>query len=271
MESKAIPCNAWSTRMTVTEHRRGFTLLEQLLVVGMFALISTVLFVILHQGFGQLRALSSRSDAQNQLNRAAYWLKKDLERANPDQIGVKRVSSSTGAGDVIWFLSAEDPTVADFDERFRRNQGTARPQWQCHVIYYLIRPSDYAAVSNGGSASIDTDPRADYYAAHKFLIRKVVDRPGQEVLMTDGEIDAYTTAPANHDLSALLSEPGVQSCKVVADHMLSMEASLSERMLTLDLYAVQVAEAQRKVALGAVSLKDSPFTQHQLLRLILKN
>lgn len=241
------------------------------MVVALFTVASVLIFGTLSEGFRKWRTMDSRSDTQRRMARAWHALRRDLERANPAEIRTKRVTTAAGNGDVIWFLSAEDSEEPNVDERFKRDTSSGAPEWQRHIIYYLIRPANYGKVSNGGSAAIDSDPRNDYIAAHKFLIRKVVDRPGDEKLMSTAEIDSYTTAPNAYDMSGLLSEPGVKSCKLIADRLLSFEATVIDRTVQLDLRGVHVGQAQSKVAVGVVNLKSSPYTHHEQLRILMRN
>jgi prepilin-type N-terminal cleavage/methylation domain-containing protein len=247
--------------------RRAFSLPELMLVLVLFGLASSLIFHLLHDGFRKFRAINSRHDTQARMSKALSRLQRDLEKADPDQIRMKRVSAA-GNGDVIWFLSADDPNENNPDLRFKRDPATGLPRWQRHILYYLIRPGNYAKVSNGGSAGIDPDPRGDYYAPYKFLIRKVIDRPtNPERLMTPAEIDALTTAPADHNLGA---EPGVERSQLVAEGLLSLEFTRYDRTLEIDLRAVHLERANAALAVGGVSLKSGPYTEHQRLRVVLK-
>lgn len=253
-----------------SSRRRAFSLPELLLVMTLFSLASALVFHLLNDGFRKFRAISSRHDTQQRMSKALAWLQRDLEKADPDQIRMKRVNSP-GNGDVIWFLSADDPGQNNPDLRFIRDPATGLPRWQRHIVYYLIRPSNYAKVSQGLNPGLDSDPRGDYFAPHKFLIRKVVNRPpNPEKLMTPAEVDALVTAPADHNLSALASEPGVESCKLTADGLLSLEFTRYDRTLEIDLRAVHLERARAALPIGGVSLKSSPYTENQRLRVVLK-
>lgn len=250
--------------------RRAFSLPEMMLVLTLFSLASTLIFHLLNDGFRKFRAVNSKNDTQQRMSKALSWLQRDLEKADSDQIGCKRISAA-GNGDVLWFLSAEDPTQTNPDLRFIRDPASGMPRWQRHIVYYLIRPSNYSKVSGGYGAAVDPDLRGDYFAPHKFLIRKIVNRPGDpETLMTAAQVDAYVTAPADQNLAGLSSEPQVESCKLVADGLLSLEATRYDRTLEVDLRAVQLERANAALATGGVSLKTSPYTENQKLRVVLK-
>lgn len=257
--------------MTNSKRVKAFSLVEMMLVVSLFSIASLLIFATLNRGFTQWRLLSGQNSVQSRLSKAWSWLQRDLEKASADHIGIKRVSAA-GNGDVVWFLSAEDPGDPDPSTRFRRNPATGEALWQRHIIYYLIRPGSYEQVSNLPAAAIDPDARNDYFATHKMLIRKVVDRPGNpETLMSAGDVDAYTTAPNGFDRSGFASEPGLVSSRIVADKLLSFEAVLTDRTLDVQLRAVNVDRARSKVAVGSTSLKFSPFTVHGQLKLVLNN
>ncbi len=233
------------------------------MVLGLFGLAAALVFNLLHQGFRQFRALNSRHDSQQRLSRAMSALQHDLEKADPDQIGIKRVAAP-GNGDVVWFLSAEDPTQTNTDMRYERDPASGWPRWRRHIVYYLVRPS------NVGGA-LDPNPRNDYFSPQKVLIRKLVDRPGDpETLMTSTQVDGLVTIPADRSLASLAGEPGVEACRLVADGLLSFEATRYDKTVEIDLRSVQLERAQSAVAVGSISLKDSPYTETQRLRMVMK-
>ena len=204
------------------------------MVLGLFGLAAALVFNLLHQGFRQFRALNSRHDSQQRLSRAMSALQHDLEKADPDQIGIKR-----------------DPA-------------SGWPRWRRHIVYYLVRPS------NVGGA-LDPNPRNDYFSPQKVLIRKLVDRPGDpETLMTSTQVDGLVTIPADRSLASLAGEPGVEACRLVADGLLSFEATRYDKTVEIDLRSVQLERAQSAVAVGSISLKDSPYTETQRLRMVMK-
>lgn len=251
--------------------QRGLSLPELLLVLALFSVVSLLLFSLLNDGFRRWRTANARFDVQNRLMKSMNWLRQDLEKASATQIGHKRVSNGAGHGDALWFLSAEDPSVADPQLRFVRDSSTGAPRWQRQILYYLARPTNYAACSGGILAAVDPDPRNDYFAPHKFLLRKVINTSADpETRSTAGGIDAFVTFPVDYNLSTLASETSVEACRLIADRMLSFEVSLLDRTIELDLRAVYLQPAEKELAVGSVSLKDTKFTVHQKLRVVLK-
>ncbi|MBX3171220.1 MAG: prepilin-type N-terminal cleavage/methylation domain-containing protein [Candidatus Eremiobacteraeota bacterium] len=250
--------------------KRAFSLPELLLVLTLFSLASALIFHLLHDGFRKFRAIHSKNDTQQKMSKALSWMQRDLEKADSDQIGMKRIGTP-GNGDVIWFLSADDPTQGNPELRYVRDPASGMPRWQRHIIYYLIRPAHYSKISGGYNAAIDPDPRGDYFAPHKFLIRKVVNRSEHpEKLMTSYQVDAFVTAPADRDISALAAEAQVENCKLVADNLLSLEGTRYDRTLEIDLRAVHIERANATLPMGGISLKVSPYTENQRLRVVLK-
>ena len=257
--------------MRMKTSKRAFSVVEMLMVLGLFALVSALIFQMLNDGFRKFRALNSRYDTQQRLNKSLATMQRDLEKADSTQIGMKRISTSAGNGDAIWFLSADDPTQSNPDMRFMRDPASGMPNWQRHILYYLIRPTNYAKVSGGYNVPVDPAPRNDYYAPHKLLIRKVIDRPSTpEKLMTPAEIDVFTTAPADLNVSSLAGEAQVESCKLVSDGLLSLEATRYDHTLELDLRAVHIERANAALKIGSVSLKTTPYTETQRLRVVMK-
>ena len=250
--------------------KKAFTLTELMLVLGLFGLMISLVFTILNQGFGRWRETNAKFDAEQKLSKALSWLQRDLEEADPDQVGTARVGVA-GNGDAVWFLSAVDPNQTNRDLRFIRDPATGLPVAQRNVLYYLIRPSDYSQVSGGLSAGIDGDPRNDYLAAHKLLIRKVINRPGApEKLLSASEAATFMTAPVTANVNSLAGEAQVESCRLVADRLLSFEADRSDTTIDLTLRAVHIERAQKALSLGSVSLKESPYTEVGRLRVVMK-
>lgn len=259
-----------------TSRRRGLTLMETAVSLGVFSMLVVLLFFLLRDSTRAWNSVESRYDAQKALAQVEFWLKSDLQRADIAQIGEKRVSSAPGNGDVVWFLSAIDPTIADPDLQFQRDPATGSPNWQRHVIYYLVRPNDYSRISNGFSPAVDPNLNADYYAPHKVLIRKVVDLPASpETLMNTAQVDTYTTAPDGYDVSGFAAtEPGLVETKIVATGLLSFEVEVLPNAagtggsVSIDTYAVRFREAEKVMAIGNTSLQSSPYTILQRSRIV---
>ena len=255
--------------------RRGVTLVELMVALGIFGLLTVLLFTLFQRGTTAVALANAKHQAQLSLNKTPFWLERDLAETRPSQLNHKRVGSP-GNGDALWFLSANDPTVTDLDTRYQREESTGTPIPQANILYYLIRPGNYSKVSNGMTPGIDPDPLNDFYAPHKFLIRKIIDRtPGDpdtpELLLTSAEVDSYLTAPDDYNLASLGSEGNVEEVRIIADKMLSFEVSLDQTVLRVNSSALKIDEARKSIPqLGNVSLRNHPLTTHRQARFILR-
>ncbi len=245
--------------------------METVVTLSIFSLIMALVVAVMVKGFSALSQANARHDAESSLAKAYYWMKRDLEMASSKALERKRVALP-GGGDAIWFLSAVDPEDQNPDSSFARQPDGGAPLWRRQVLYYLARPGDYATVSNGLSPAVDPDPNADYYAPHKFLIRKVLDLPGEpESLLNGSGIDSYITTPVDYRLSPFSSETNVIDYKLVADRLLGLESRVVDNSIEVDLSAFRVGEAGKSMRLGQVSLKDHPGRLVRRFRVMLRN
>lgn len=260
-------------KMSNTRRRRGATLIEVMMTVTLFSLVSMVLYASLHQGTSALRTLNAQTDAQKTLRVADYWLTLDLQQASQTQIARKRISTSAGNGDVIWFLSAVDPTVQGPNAHtVVRDPNAAAPLWQRNVIYYCIRSSDHNT-AEGQVCGTDPNPLGDAYCPHKFLIRKVVKMPGTpQTLLTAAQVDAYTTKPNGFDTTVFAGEPNLESTKIISNHVLWFSSTQpSAEIFTVDTKSVRLAEAKRLLSIGSIDLSSNRFTLNHVVTFPLMN
>ncbi len=249
----------------------GMTLAETLVSVSIFGLILLLVFAILGKGFSAVSLANARRDADHSLVKAHFWLKRDLALASADHIKSKRVSIP-GGGDAVWFLNANDPNEDDKDRKFKHNPSTGVPLWQTNVLYYLVRPSRYSEVSGGFNPALDPDTTGDFFAPHKFLIRKEINTPSDPETLLDGaNIDNYITVPLNYTLSPFQGEKDVLDYKLVADKMLSFNVSIKDRSVEVNTSAVRLHEAGRSLSIGSTSLKNHPQTLARRARFLLRN
>ncbi|MBI3929167.1 MAG: hypothetical protein HY319_26720 [Armatimonadetes bacterium] len=245
-----------------TSNRSGTTLLEMVVSLGIFAVIGMLLFVIMNQSLNSYVALDNRQDAQRRLRVPERDLLEHIKRTGASRLQYKRISTTAGQGDVVWFLSAIDPA----DGTFRRD-AAGIPEWQRTEIYYLVRPSNHDAMV-GYSCGTDPDPAGDGYCPHKFLVWKRVDRPGApEPMMDATEIDEYTTAPDGYDTNSFTGETGLEDARILSDGMLWFQVRPQPPFLDFDLRVVRVREAEKSVPVGATSLLTSTFTVQHVLRM----
>ncbi len=245
--------------------------MELMVTTLVFTFFIGLLFLLFDRGSRAVVSANARQQAELSLNKAHFLLQRDLQHADPAHLRHKRVPLP-GNGDAIWFLSAEDPHESDPDKRFVRSAENGAPVFQSQILYYLIRPSNYSEVSGGMPAAVDPDPNSDFFAPHKFLVRKVIEVPGKsQKLLTDMQIDDYITPPTDYSLSPFKTEPNVVDFRLVSDKLLSFEALLDQSVLEVRTSALRIDEARKSVPVGNLSLRDHPLTVHRTVRYELRN
>lgn len=231
------------------------------------------LFYALTSGTDAWKRIDAQYDTQRSLRTAETALLADLKETNATQLRFKRITSPAGNGDVLWFLSAKDPTVSGPNvQKFVRDPA-AMPVWQRTIIYYLIRPSNHDAMA-GFSCGVDGNAAGDAFCPHKFLVRKVVNGAANpETLMSAGAVDAYVTPPAGFDTSSFASEAGLEDAKIVSDRLMGFRVTrpAGSRMVTIDLSGVRLREARNKIQLGTSDLSNSQFTVYHQLKVLPQN
>lgn len=254
--------------------------MEMMVALALFGVLSIVLFLAVAQTTQVWSKVSSEQSAQFQLRRASAELQREVCMASlgeSGQIGVNSVHHpGSFDGDAFWFLS---PKPAAVGQPLLKVGG--RPFWQCNVLYYMIVPDrvqEIAATAPMGG--VDADGYEDR-CAYKVLIRKVIDtgtptdpadESTEEALLADPV--RYLTAPQKYDVSAMASEPGVLSVKIVAKELLTFRASTGGAYpgeVAFDLRAVAIEDASKSSGFGQRSLSDGPFTLRNLVSVPAKN
>jgi hypothetical protein len=206
--------------------------------------------------------VSGTSTFQLELRKAQRALHDELSRGAFSEIRTRRTPASLAGGgfdgDAVWMLSARDPVTGQF---MRKTDGT--PFWQRNVIFYPAVPLNDPCP--GGADADGYDDRCP----HKVLVEKVVDRnpatvPGdessEETLLTPAEVVAHLTRP---------NGSSVQGGSLRAQGLLTCRLQLAPRPeypreVRVDLRAVSVVEARKKVALGTAPLGSGPYTTQNL-------
>lgn len=257
---------------TLALNRRGVTIPELLVTISLFTILMAALFFLFHKGLRAVRTANAQQQAQISLNKAHFWLERDLQQADPQHLQHKRVASPAGNGDAVWFLSPEDPRQTDPDLRYGYGGENGAPVFQTQILYYLIRPVNYQEVSGGLPAAVDPDPNSDFYAPHKFLIRKVIDTPADpETLLSPSAIDDFITPPLDYTLSPFAGESSVIDYRLVSDKLLSFEVLADQRVVQVRTSALKIEEARRRISIGNRSLKDDPLTVFRETVYVLRN
>ena len=66
--------------------QKGFTLLELIIVIALTGIISTAAAMSIHQIFTGTAFSNDQNTAINQVRNAAYWISRDAQMAQPDEI-----------------------------------------------------------------------------------------------------------------------------------------------------------------------------------------
>jgi type II secretory pathway pseudopilin PulG len=254
---------------------RGFSVGELMVSIGVFSLLSVVLFGTMRFGISSWRAIDSRHEATNALYKAQISLKRDLQAADTDFMDVAQVGG--GSGDAIWFLSATDPDADPKVDRKFVFDDAGDPVWQRNIIYYLVRPGSHNDVSNGTTCNTGGNPDGDSTCPHKFLIRKVVNGPDGaegEILIPASDIGAYLTVPSGYSFSAMTGEANLEDVRLITDDMLWFNVvnfTPGDPLLEIEMAAVRVQEAHKNIAVGQASMLGTRFTQGQTMFLEPRN
>lgn len=241
--------------------RQGFTVIEMMATLGLFTLMSLMLFHIMNKSLDTWRRVESERDAHTQLQKAEAVLSQ-IEEGKRGLINRQWVGA--GNGDAVWFLSSRDLTTGDPVE-----DGDGLLTWQTNVLYYLIRPNGHAALADGINCTVDgVTAQGDTHCPHKVLIRKVIDsQPNaavNEPLLTD--VSTYLTAPTGYDVSTMadVGNPEVVEARIMAVRMLWFRVTPGTPFVQVDLAATRIDEARRKMSIGSINLLTQPYTtMHQ--------
>lgn len=233
--------------------KKAFTILEVTLACAIFSVLTVVLTLVLRQVSEIWRKTNAKDDAVRQLLRVRSNLLRDLANSSrkAGQFATARVGPNLGSGydgDALTFLSS-DTGQSEFSWNV---DTTGSAQIQSQITYYLVIPNapnpDGAAIGAG-----PPDPNG-YEQQHpfKWLIRRVDPPPGSVPQVVDPNWTSWLTRPSSTTLGP--------SQRVIANQLLGFRVLQSAPLWTVELSAVGVTEARRKLALGSVPLASSPYT-----------
>jgi prepilin-type N-terminal cleavage/methylation domain-containing protein len=238
--------------------KRGFSLLELMVALGIGAFILFVTGVALNDVSKIFRNTSGRDEALRDLLRARRALEPDLRQASLAQLSITPAPGSRGGGadgDCLDTLSAVNITTG---QQASQTDGSGNPYLFQNLIYYVTTPTDhdslFAASCVGGN-----EGGYDYNCPHKILVRLIADEnPAYE------PADSSTQDQLMPGLAALLTKPTgfpkSPTRNTVAIHLLSFRVRRQNNELVVNLQAVSIPDARRKVALGSTSMLNSPYT-----------
>jgi len=238
-----------------SQTHKAFTVVELTLACAIFSLMAVVLALALRQVSALWQKSNAKDEAVRNLLKARSSLQRDLANSSgrAGRWAVAPVPAHLGTGrdsDALSFLSSDS--------------GTNNPNWSTdptgaaalpvQITYYGVIPN----VPNPGGAVISAGP-ADaqgYEQQHpfKWLIRRV-DPAGGPPATLNGGWTSWLTQPTSMALGA--------NQQVVANQLLQLRVIQGAPLWTLELRAVGVSDARRKVALGSIPLSQGPYTLAQ--------
>ena len=219
--------------------RKGFTVLEVLIVCMIFAMLSALLWFALRNVSDLWRQSDSKDDAVRELVRARVNLTRDLRNASGSQFAVAHVGPNLGTGydgDGLSFLSS-DGGAGNHEWSLSAD---GRAVLTAQVTYYLAVPQDPGEVSAGPPDSHGYEQQDPY----KWLMRRA-DPGGAAV---NPAWNSWLVRPA----------PGAQG--VLCKRLLGFRVLQNGPMWTLELSAVALKDARHRGGLGNVPLREGPFT-----------
>lgn len=251
--------------------RRGFSLIELMLVASIFSLFLIASYMLLSSGLNVWHKTSGSQDIDTQFSRLEAVLRRDLQDGSFAQCAVGKtpwLPPGGGQSNVLWLLSALDPGTGDF---VRKQDGS--PFWQRGILYYLSVPLEHDEMFG-----VRCDSKR-FSCSHGMLIRRVVDinpmttptgpESKIEKLMSPAKVSGLLDRPRSFALDFTPREE-VESSEIVASGLLDFQVALAPSSdypseVEIRLASFQVEEAGKKVRLGQEDLLNSPYTRQLLI------
>lgn len=142
--------------------RRGFTLLEMVLSVGLFALLSVVVFAFFRSAVNQFKMGASRGDLQTEARRVTALLRKEMARSSLDSVNLFNssavVGTSTVPRDRVSFATLKDWTdTSNFDAT------NGLPLWNQQMMFAVDQTTPNG--NFGYAVVVPTDPAASPWSS----------------------------------------------------------------------------------------------------------
>lgn len=247
---------------------RGFGVTELMVSLAVFSGLLILLALVLSGNQDVWRKVTGTSDVSLQIRRGASRLKRDLSQASLARLSLGNSPGSLGTtadGHAVWFLSCRD----DNENPTMKLDGS--PFWRSTILYYVTVAKNHDQVY-GQSCSNGAGPAGvDDRCPHKLLIRKELDIPpsttppaNEEILPGPTQVSPFMTRPDSQQVGTALP-PGVRKATVECYPCLGMTLLQQGRNLRIDLRAVNLELARKKLHVGTDSLWDSPHTFVQSL------
>lgn len=229
--------------------KSGFTVVELMISLSIFALMSIVLVMVLKNVTDLWRKADAKDDVVRALMKARGALSRDLLNASSraNQVAVAKVGPHGGPGfdgAALSFLSSDEGN--NLPEWSLDASGHAQARSQ--VTYYLVVPAgpypNGVAVAGGPADSNGFEQQNPF----KWLIRRVDP----------------TTSGLQSSWTSWLVQPGSVNLpagqQLVAQNLLGFRVLKTGPLWSFELSAVALKDAQKRLALGQVPLAHSGFT-----------
>jgi hypothetical protein len=250
-------------------------LIEAVVALGVFSLMSLLLSTTLIQSFAAWNRASSRQAADHSLYKAQNSLSRDLTLGAPDLLGTQVALSTLGSpdGDAVWFLSFIDPaTELPVYETGLGSAGMGEPRWQRNILYYSVVPANHDSYAGQACAGGLAPDGYEDHCPHKVLVRKVINGPddseGRELLL--GSVAGYLDRPSGLDVSAM-GGPGVEDVKIISRDILGFRVTNNSPEVVVDLRANAILETRKLMHVGYHPLSRVPTTLQRIFSVYPKN
>jgi len=157
--------------------RRGTTLIELMITVGVYSFLVISLFSLTQQGTSNWHSIESRANVQSSLRSAERDMITEIRRSSYSSLVI---NMNTGYQHAILVKSAmntvDNVNVLGDPLNFIVDN-TAQPpvpKWQRYVLYYVTRQSFNDHMANYGFVCAAPSGNSDDICPHKMLVRKDV-------------------------------------------------------------------------------------------------
>ena len=240
--------------MATERCRKAFSVVEVVLACGLFSLLSLVLAASFKQVSDLWRRTNARDEALKQLLLARTYLVRDLANSTSraGTSATAQVGPNLGSGrdgDALTFLSSDS---GNNDHNWNADLNSGEATLPVQVTYYCVIPN--VPTPGGLVISAGAADGQGYEQQHpfKWLVRRVDPTPSAAPPAIDSAWTSWLTRPT--------SLTPVANQKVVCNQLLRFRVLQTAPVWTLELSAVGVTEARRRLRLGSVPLSQSPYT-----------
>ena len=243
----------------MSKHRRAFSLIELLISLGLFSLMTGLLWTTMQSTAQIWRRSSSRDNAQREILRARAHLTRDLANASRklNQFATTQTGPSLGAGrdgDALTFLTCENGTTP------WNITATGSSVMTAEITYALFVPVNVNTLYGHTFAGVADANGYEQGCPFKWLVRRQDPAPAA-LPPADPQIPATWT-------TTLLQRPATTvpaaNQQVVATQLLGFRVLGSGGMWQIELKAVAIEDASRHIGIGPSALGNTTYTIVQM-------